>query len=148
VFSTADAPNGSLNVAASTSYLLDVEIHIHTTGTTSHAIELGFAGGSATFTSFGGTLIYATPPTTEAGAAANIFWVASTALQQYAAAAATATHHTFVVKGIVRINGAGTFIPQYRWTAAPGVAGVTLANSYIRLTPFGSNTEDNVGSVA
>lgn len=37
-------------------------------------------------------------------------------------------------------------IPQYGWTAAPGVAGVTLANSYLTLTPIGAGTVQTAGT--
>jgi hypothetical protein len=47
----------------------------------------------------------------------------------------------------VRVNAAGTFIPQFTFSAAPGV-GNTLANTYFKLRKCGSNTNVNQGNWA
>ena len=53
-----------------------------------------------------------------------------------------------LLDGIVRISVAGTFIPQYQWSAAPGVAGVTLRDSYFMLMPVGAQSVAAVGAWA
>jgi hypothetical protein len=140
-----ESTNGAATVAASTSYLMEGIYHIHTTGTTSGVFNTLF-GGAATLTSIGYAvdLIYAA---TEVQSATFVGgWVTSAAAYAVTGAIATARHFTITIKGIVRVNGGGTFIPQYQFSVAPGAAPVTLANSYFRLTPFGSNTAVTVGT--
>ncbi len=130
---------------ASTSYMFEGIYHIHTTGTASHTFGILF-GGTATLTS----IDYAASVTnvaTEVLGAEQTLWATAATVQVLTAATATATHHTVRLKGIVRINAAGTFIPQYQWgTTAPGVAGVTLRNSYFKLIPLGLNTQAAFGN--
>lgn len=140
VFNT---PEDSLSVAAATSYVFDAWYHIHTTGTTSHGLSLLF-GGTATITSIAYSCMTSTP-ITEVFGGPLFGWVSQATAFNIAGALASATHHNIFLTGIVRFNAAGTFIPQYQWSAAPGVAGVTLANSYFSMTPFGSNTAKAIG---
>ena len=137
------ATEDTITLPASMSFRMTGIYHIHTTGTTSHQLGIGF-GGTATLTSIGYS-VDATNAATEVTGAGSRLWVATAANTNVTPATATATHHTVCIDGIVRINAAGTFIPQYTWSAAPGVAGVTLANSFLRLEPFGSNTRAAVG---
>ena len=51
---------------------------------------------------------------------------------------ATTNHVRMTVHGVVSVNGAGTFIPQYQLTASPGLY-TTDANSYIRIRPLGAH---------
>lgn len=134
-----------LTVQGATSYLMEACFHIHTTGTTSHGMSLLF-GGTATLTSIGYDCLDV-GPATEVFGSPVIGWVTVATATNVLNAVATATHSTIILEGIVRVNAGGTFIPQYQWTTnAPGVAGVTLANSYFQMTPFGSNTAKAVGN--
>lgn len=126
-----------------TSFHMQGCYHIHTTGTTSHQLGILF-GGTATLTSIGYSCD-ATNAATEVTGAGSRIWITVATVINVTAATAAATHHTVLIDGIVRTNAAGTFIPQYQWSAAPGVAGVVLANSYLMLTPFGLNTRAAVG---
>lgn len=132
-----------ITLPSTTAYMLEAALHIHTTGTTSH--QLGFLfGGTATLTSIG-YHVAATNAATEVLGALSSIWVAVATVVNVTPATATATHHSVLMNGIVRVNNGGTFIPQYQWSAAPGVAGVTLANSWLRLTPIGINTATAIG---
>jgi hypothetical protein len=51
-----------------------------------------------------------------------------------------------IVTGTVSINAAGTFIPQYTLTAAPGGAYSTAAGSHIRMMPLGGAGTINIGN--
>jgi hypothetical protein len=42
------------------------------------------------------------------------------------------------VKGVIRTNAAGTLIPQFQYSAAPGGVPTIRRNSQIRLTPRGA----------
>jgi len=46
---------------------------------------------------------------------------------------------TYQVKGIVSVNGAGTFDPQYILSAAPGGAYSTAVSSYFKIAPLGAS---------
>lgn len=136
----------TLTVAANTTYIMEGQYHIHTTGTTSHTFGILF-GGTATLTSIG-YQAQTTNAATEVLGALNSIWSSVATITVLTAATATATHHSVMIKGIVRTNASGTFIPQYQWSAAPGVAGVTLRNSYFKLTPIGADTLAQVGGWA
>lgn len=141
-----DTAQDVITLAAATTYEMEAVYHIHTTGTTSHQLGILFAG-TATLTSIDYS-VWVTNAATEVLGAVQALWVSVATVTNVTAATATATHHTVLIKGLVRINAGGTFIPQYQWSAAPGVAGVTLRNSFIKLTPIGSNTVAAVGAWA
>lgn len=63
------------------------------------------------------------------------------------AASTTASEQiTIYIWGHVRINAGGTFIPQFKYSAAPGGAPTVKANSYFRLTPIGDNAVVSQGT--
>jgi hypothetical protein len=126
-----------------TSFFLEASLHIETVGTTSHTLGLLFEG-TATLTSIG-YRGYATNAATEVLGTVSGIESAVATITVVSAALASATHHSIWLHGIVRINAGGTFIPKYQWSAAPGTAGKTLKNSWLRLTKIGSNTVAAVG---
>ncbi len=85
------------------------------------------------------------------GAANAIYGVAPTGIQAVAATAqvmnaTVATAAAMIrAKGIVRINAGGTFIPQIKFSADPTGTILCKKDSYILLTPVGSNTVASVG---
>jgi hypothetical protein len=141
-----DTTHDVFTVLGSTTYLINAHFHIHTTGTTGHQLGLLF-GGTATLTSIG-YAAWATNAATEVTGAPSTLWVSAATVTNVTPSTATATHHTVQLSGMVRINAAGTFIPQYQWSVAPGVAGVTLANSFFMLHPIGPSSRVLVGPVA
>jgi hypothetical protein len=57
------------------------------------------------------------------------------------AASTSATENTIIwVRGHVRINGAGTFIPQFIYSAAPGGTTTVKKESFFLMAPIGTNT--------
>lgn len=135
------AANDALTVAVSTAYRFRALIMLNT-GATSHATSFGF-GGTATFTScnyISSALSSAantlgTPQTRRASVATAIA----------VAAASTAVTTTFWVDGILRVNAAGTIIPQVTFDAGPtGTCEVAL-DSFFELWPIGSDTMVSVG---
>lgn len=139
-----------LTVAASTTYRFrGMLIITRAAGNTSHQTANLF-GGTATFTS----IHYTLQATSTSGAP-----VGTTPANQLYAAAATATfftnavtftdeHITLVIEGVMRINGAGTVIPQFQYSAAPGGAPTILLDTFFELWPIGSNTVQTVGNWA
>lgn len=137
-----------ITLAASTSYFFDGFIYLtKTAGTNARTIGIGF-GGTATITSIG----YDASARTEDAAAATLgtisfLPIATAANTTITASSSSASQAVSIrVKGIVRINGAGTFIPQFTYSAAPGGAPTVKANSFFRLRPMGSSTVLSVGN--
>lgn len=140
-----------LNVIASTSYFFEGTLAwSKSAGTASHTIGIGF-GGSATITSLAYQIdaiaadIAAFPVTAVTGITNFVETATNTTAWP---TASTSTNQVFMarVEGIVRVNAAGTFVPQFTLSAAPGGAPTIRANSYFRMRPIGTNTVLNVGN--
>jgi hypothetical protein len=82
--------------------------------------------------------------TAAAGAAFVIF--NSAAGGNCNATTSTLANLQIIFKGIMRVNAAGTLVPNIAFSAAPGTGNSTLVGSYIAFYPIGSNTIDFVGS--
>lgn len=133
--------NVSVTLSTSTVYAFEAMYYFNkTAGATSHTLGIGY-GGSATLNSILWNSVgidgSATLPTRSTpGLAANTAVTNQTITGATASAAAT----TFAnIKGIVSINGGGTFTPQYTLSAAPGGAYSTMANSYFLIYPIGAS---------
>lgn len=135
----------TLTVPASTTYLFEMLLQITGMGATTRTTALEFDAGTATLTS----IMY--EATIATGAANTIYTVAPTGIQAVVATAAimnstVATAAAMIrARGIVRFNGAGTFIPQVKFSADPTGTILCKKDSYILLTPLGSNTVASVG---
>jgi hypothetical protein len=131
---------GAVAVAASTTYIMEGFLEaIRAAGTTSHTTSLLF-GGTATLT---GIQWWADVNTgdveTTIADSRTISRVATATAVKAASTSATEalSVHLF---GIVRVNAAGTLIPEFQYSVAPGGAPTIKSNSYFRLTPVGDNT--------
>lgn len=51
------------------------------------------------------------------------------------------------IKGLIRVKGKGTFTPQLSYSAAPGGTPFVMPDSFLKVTPLGSNTMKSVGNV-
>lgn len=137
------AINDTITVSATTSYLVEGFYKI-ITGAITHTTAMGFAG-MATITNFeyetmlwsaGANVISTTQSTTQvSGTASKVLNATSTAL------------HTLIkFKGILRVNGGGTIIPQITFSANPTGVCTMAIGSYISFTPLGSNIFEAVGN--
>lgn len=137
--------NGALTVPASSSYFFECSFDLSTMATASGSFSFGF-GGTATLTGIKYTAVTqksaslttpAAPQLVEGtAAAAQSMWTAATTT-----GLATATCR---IRGLVRVNGGGTLVPE----VALGIATTTAVvgtNSYFRAWPAGSNTVTSVG---
>jgi hypothetical protein len=132
--------NGALNVKAATTYFFECYYDLSAMSAVSGSF--GFAlGGTATITSQkwnteAKKAILTTPATNQVTAGnigPNLAITPST----------TTTVGYAKISGVVRINTAGTLIPQVSLgVAAAAIVGV---NSYFRIIPVGTNTTTNVG---
>jgi len=135
----------TLTVPAATTYAFEMLLQITGMGGTTRTTALQFNAGTATLTSISYEAMIAT------GAANTIYTVAPTGIQAVVATAVVmnatvATAAAMIrVKGLVRFNAAGTFIPQIKFSADPTGTILVKKDSYILLTPLGSNTVASVG---
>jgi hypothetical protein len=134
--------NGALTVKAGTSYFFECFYTLSSMSGTSGSF--GFAiGGTATLTSIGWR---------SEGAKQTSLTTATTMQQTYnttaanttLVSAATTTGGIMRIRGIIRINAAGTIIPQVSLGVA--AAAIVGTNSYFRITPIGTNTITNIGN--
>ena len=131
----------SVTLSTSTIYAFEAMYYFNkTAGTTSHTLGIGY-GGSATLNSilWGGV---STDSSTYPLRTSGILAISSNSASNFAVTspiAAAASNVVSSIKGIVSINGGGTFTPQYTLSAAPGGAYSTMANSYFLIYPIGAS---------
>ncbi len=133
---------GVLTVEADSTYQFEGLLLI-TSGTTTHTTGLNF-GGTATLTNINyiaESSSVAVNAVGVAGTRTHINQAANTTINATSAAAGT----VIKVEGVVRINAAGTFIPQFRFSAAPG-AGNVLANTFFNMRRIGRGAVVSYGS--
>lgn len=136
--------NGTITLPAATSYQFDFTYLITNTGTTSHTWATQF-GGSASLTSIAYRVQSISTVGNVLGAVSQIY-ATSNGVTVVTAASTSATENLIISgSGIVRINAAGTFIPQLQTSATPGGTQTILTNSFFRMSPFASNTVGFMG---
>lgn len=115
-----------------------------THGGTTHTTGLSF-GGTAGIANidYMATCLRATDGAIGTGySAIRIGTVSNTVLE----ATSTATGTLIRVEGLVRVNAAGTIIPQFTHSAATGTAPTIKRNSYIRFTGLGDASFTTLGT--
>lgn len=140
----ATPTTGALTVAAGTTYLIDALILLNC-GTVTHTTAFGF-GGTASITSvmFETEFINAVAGTLVTPQSARFITIAGGVMN---ATSILASGH-FRVKGVVRINAGGTLIPQITFSSAPTGTNTVGINSFLKLTPIGSGTVNQIGAWA
>lgn len=134
--------NGAITLPAGSSFLFEANYLVTNTGTTSHTWAVLF-GGTATLTSGQ----FAAQGISNAVATVDGYTsTPGTALVVSAASTSSTEALSIYLTGVIRVNTAGTFIPQVQLSAATGGVATMLANSYILLTPFGTNTATTLGA--
>lgn len=131
---------GGVTVAGDTTYKMEGSLRlIRAAGAVSHTTGLLFAG-TATLTSIE-YVAYVNSGDVETNLAGNrtVSRVATNTTVKGASTSTTEAINIEIV-GTVRINAAGTFIPQFIYSAAPGGAPTIKANSRFILTPVGSGS--------
>jgi hypothetical protein len=134
----------TLTVPAATTYAFELLLQITGMGATTRTTALEFDAGTASLTSISYFAeIFTGAANAIPSATGQLHAVAATA-QILNATVATAAA-TIRAKGLVRINAAGTFIPQIKFSADPTGTILVKKDSFILLTPLGSNTVPSVG---
>lgn len=141
------AAQDSLLAVGQLTYELEAQYYFtKAAGITSHTMSLLF-GGTHTLTSVD-MFCYVQSATAAPGlaTACGRFKIAvGTAIVITGAVAAAAWTTHVHLKGIIRFNAGGTFIPQYQLSVAPGGAYTTQRNSHFALRPLGTNVIASIG---
>lgn len=124
-------------------------------GTTSHTIAVSF-GGTAGLNNINYGIIWNRDNTTAASSnmtgiasAYQSFATSASSLVLTSAIASSGQTITLKLSGTVSISTAGTFIPQYTLSAAPGGAYTTLTGSYFKIAALGAaGANTSIGSWA
>ena len=139
---------GGVSVEADSTYFIEGRLHTtRAAGTTSHTTSLLF-GGTATLTSLAYEALGNTGDVATTVAATKTVANAATATAVKAASVVATEVTDILIKGIVRVNAAGTFIPQFIYSVAPGGAPTVKANSYFRLQKIGAGAVASKGTWA
>jgi len=144
---TGGLTSGALTVGASTSYFFEMSINVNTMSATSGNMGFSIVGaGTATFTSAAWHAFGLDNTNQQTGANAGTTWQSTAGATGNIVTAATGTAASAIVKGIFRINGAGTIIPSIQLTTAS--AAVIGVNTWFKCYPVGTNTVISVGNWA
>lgn len=124
-----------VTVAANTTYLVECEFELTTTGTTSHTESFGFTLATATVTNMGVTINRLAATTTSSALGGYLTSVTPVVVT---GALTTAQTVTYRVKGTVAFGTGGSINPVIAFSAAPGGTSTIILGSWMRLTPVGA----------
>lgn len=132
---------GAVTLKANTTYLFGGLLHtFRAAGAVSHTTSVLF-GGTVTLTDIKYLAKCKTGDTSLSDGALNATLIAVQSATVIKAASTSTTEDTVIeVLGSLRCTTAGTLIPQFQYSAAPGGAPTIAKNSYFWLNPLGSNT--------
>jgi hypothetical protein len=141
------SPTGfdTITVQAATTYMFD-GLYILKTGATSHFTSMLFALTTATITNMT-WFVLGTANNGAGGQATSqttTFYNSNSGGQIIGAS--TNSYTLIKFEGIMRVNAAGSVVPQITFSAAPGGTNTLEIGSYLRFYPIGSNTIDTVGT--
>lgn len=139
--------NGALTVSTGKTYEFEAVLHITGMSATSGNATFNLLGAgtavldSTKFVMLGLDAAGTAPAITTA---AGSMGLSEDNSSPTIAVAAVNTNLIALIKGVVRVATAGTIIPSIGLTTA--AAAVVRANSYIKITPIGSNTVTTIGN--
>jgi len=134
--------NVGVTLEAGTVYAFTADFLLSkTAGTTSHTLGILF-GGTATLNNIFYT-VYVTgatvaPPTVGTGTTVASHITIATIANLTSATSSATIQYGYTYHGTVSIDAGGTFIPQYKLSAAPGGAYSTVAGSFFAIWPIGA----------
>lgn len=139
---------GGVTVPASGTYFFDGFLWLsRAAGAVSHTTSLQF-GGTATLNSIDGYADVETGDVATLAATARVGFNSAAAVVAKAASTAATEQFLASVKGILRINGAGTFIPQFIYSVAPGGAPTVKRGSFFSMRKIPDNATASRGAWA
>ncbi len=139
--------NGTITLPASMTYYFEWLVALTNTGTTSHTWGLLFGGGASLTSGMGIGQAWTAAATSNALAAvSSIYSTTLGSVLVLTPASTSATENAIMTyRGVIRINAAGTLIPQIKASAATTGTAKVLANSHFRMYPIGSDSSAFLG---
>jgi len=135
----------TITLQASTTYMFEGQ-YLISTGTTTHITSMSFVLTTATMTNCTWATVSGSPAALNAGTAGAFTAIFNSVAGGAINTTSGAANKVITFKGIMRVNAAGTLVPNIAFSAAPGAPCTTLVGSYIKFYPIGSNTIDTVGT--
>lgn len=135
-------------VAASTAYAFDAVYYVvRSAGAVSRTIAVLFAvGGGGSLTSISYVAEASSSASNALAAVSRIRGAAVTAVTVTAASTETDQNVIITLKGIIKVNAAGTITPQIQYSAIPGAVSLVTLNSFIKFTALGSSSVVSIGN--
>ena len=140
-----DLPQDTITLQAATTYMFEGQ-YLLTTGTTSHITSMSFVLTTATMTNCSWTSTTGMPLALNAATSGAFNAIFNSVAGGNVNTASISANTMIIFKGIMRVNAAGTLVPNIAFSAAPGVTCSTLIGSYIKFYPIGANTINSVGT--
>ena len=140
------AANDTFTLQAATTYFFEGFYHLTGMGATTRTTATLF-GGTATLISIAYRALIHTGAANALGTAQSTK-TCVTATANVLNATVTTAAEAIEVRGIVRVNAGGTFIPQIQHSADPTGTILVQTNCYFRIYPVASNVTAFVGDVS
>lgn len=138
---------GGLTLPVGLYYVEGLLYTTRSAGTTSHTTSL-LLGGTATV-SFTGFVDANSGADTVSEASDAVTWMSSAGATVVKAASTSASENVLVhLKGVLRVTAAGTVIPQFQYSAAPGGTPTVKTGTYIKVMPAGASNHVSTGAWA
>ena len=131
-------------VQANTTYEFEIKAEIDQGAAGLHSLGFLFAG-TATLTAIDYLAITGNSNGSAVPTGAAITRATVATVVNITAAVAAVTQNQVWIRGTVRINAAGTLIPQFQYSAAPGAAPTIKAGTKMRVWAHGTSSVLNVG---
>ena len=140
------AANDTFTLAANTTYFFEGFYHLTGMGATTRTTATLF-GGTATLTSIAYRALIHTGAANALGTTQSTKTCVNATANVLNATVTTAAE-AIEVRGIVRVNAGGTFIPQIQHSADPTGTILAQTNCYFRIYPVATNATVFVGDVS
>jgi hypothetical protein len=136
----------TITLQASTTYMFEGQ-YLITTGTAfTHTTTMSFVLTTATMTNCNWATVSGAPAALNAGTSGAFTSIFNSVAGGIVATSSQVANKVITFKGIMRVDAAGTLVPNIAFSAAPGVTCSTLIGSYIKFYAIGANTIDSVGT--
>lgn len=143
-----DAAQDTITLRANKTYEFEAEYFIErSAGTTSHKTGVLF-GGTVTVSSIRFSIKVSNPTANTIGTVSEIVGSGLGETTITAANTSATEHLRIALKGRFRTTAAGTLIPQFKYSAAPGGAPTIKTNTGFKIWQFGPSGAIGIGEVA
>lgn len=134
--------NGGVTLRASTSYRFTAAFRsVRSAGATSHTTTISFLG-TATFNDFAIWVQVKEGDTNGLADSDLVYFPSGTAINSKAGSTSTTENQIWIAEGVLNVDAAGTFIPSFTYSAAPGGAPSISVGTFMAFYPIGTGTAD------